>query len=62
MSNNVANVFYSIIAKKRQMRTDIGKEYSNYMSKVSRHHTVKNQCVQRVMRSFKVKQLVRYCE
>ena len=45
MSNNVANVFYSIIAKKRQMRTDIGKEYSNYMSKVSRHHTVKNQCV-----------------
>ena len=32
------------------------------MSKVSRVHQVKNQCVQRIMRSFKIKQLVRYCE
>ena len=44
------------------MRTDIAKEYSNYMSKVSRVHPAKNQCIQRVMRAFKVKQLVRYCE
>lgn len=32
------------------------------MSKVTRVHSIKNQCVQRVMRSFKVKQLIRYCE
>ena len=32
------------------------------MSKVGRVYATKNACVQRVMRSFKVKQLVRYCE
>ena len=37
------------------MRTDIAKEYSNYMSKVGRAHPAKNHCVQRIMRSFKVK-------
>ena len=46
MSNSVANVFYSVVGKKRQLRTDIAKEYSNYMSKVSRgDHGIKNQCV-----------------
>lgn len=62
LSNCVAPVFYNLFNIKRKLRTDIGKEYSNYMSKVSRVHMVKNACVQRVMRSFKVKQLVRYCE
>ena len=62
MSASVANVFYNIVQKKAKMRTDIAKEYSNYISQVSRSHSFKNQCVQRVMRSFKVKQLVRYCE
>jgi hypothetical protein len=62
MSNSVATVFYSICKKKAQYRTNISKEYSNYLSKVSRVHAVKNQNVQRVMRSFKVKQLIRYCE
>ena len=54
--------FYDINAKKRDLRSNIQREYSNYMSKVIRHHSVKNQSVQRIMRSFKVKQLVRYCE
>jgi len=62
MSNSVAAVFYDVAQQKRTMRTDIAKEFSNYLSKVSRHYSVKNQCVQRVMRAFKVKQLVRYCE
>ena len=62
MSNSVAKVFYSITQKKSQLRTNISKEFSNYLSKVSRHHNFKNQIVQRVMRSFKVKQIVRYCE
>ena len=62
LSAAVAQVFYSINERKRQMRTDIAKEYSMYMSKVSRVYPSKNQCVQRIMRSFKVKQLVRYCE
>ena len=62
MSNSVAAVFYDVAQQKRAMRTDIAKEFSNYLSKVSRHYSVKNQCVQRVMRAFKVKQLVRYCE
>ena len=62
MSNSVANVFYNIVQKKAKMRTDIAKEYSNYMSKTARVQDIKNHCVQRVMRSFKVKQLVRYCE
>ena len=62
MSASVANVFYNIVQKKAKMRTDIAKEYSNYMSQVGRSHSFKNQCVQRVMRSFKVKQLIRYCE
>lgn len=61
LSASVAQVFYSINDRKRQMRTDIAKEYSNYMSKVGRVHP-KIQCVQRIMRSFKVKQLVKYCE
>ena len=32
------------------------------MFKVGHVYTTKNACVQRVIRSFKVKQLVRYCE
>lgn len=62
MSNSVAAIFYDVALQKRQLRTDIAKEHSNYLSKVSTHYALKNQCVQRVMRSFKVKQLVRYCE
>ena len=58
----MANVFYSVVKKKSQLRTNISKEYSNYMSKASRKYLHKNQCVQRLMRSFKVKQLVRYVE
>ena len=34
MSNSVANVFYDVALQKRKLRTDIAKEYSNYMSKV----------------------------
>ena len=55
MSNAVANIFYNVTQKKQKMRTDIAKEYSNYMSKVSRVYPHKNASVQRVMRSFKVK-------
>ena len=62
LSNMVASVFYNVSQQKREMRTDIAKEFSNYMSKVTRHHSVKNECVQRLMRSYKVKQLIRYCE
>jgi len=45
MSSAVFNVFYSITKKKSQHRTNISKEFSNYLSKVSRVHPVKNQCV-----------------
>ena len=55
LSNAVANVFYNVAQKKQKLRTDIAKEYSNYLSKVSRVHPTNNACVQRIMRSFKVK-------
>ena len=31
--------------KKAKMRTDISKEHSNYISKVHKVHTIKNQCI-----------------
>jgi hypothetical protein len=42
MSSAVANVFYSINKKKSQHRTNISKEFSNYLSKVTMVHPVKN--------------------
>ena len=45
MSNPAANVFYNLTDKKRKLRTDMGKDFSNYMSRVGRVHMVKNQCV-----------------
>ena len=42
LTSSVGAIFYDVAQKKRQMRTDIQKEYSNYMSKVTRHHPIKN--------------------
>lgn len=62
LSGVVASVFYSVAGKKNQQRTNLAKEYSNYQARVSRAFPAKTQVVHRIMRSFKVKQLTKYCQ
>lgn len=42
MRGQIANVFYQVTERKRKLRTDIAKEYSHYLSAVSRVHQGKN--------------------
>jgi hypothetical protein len=45
LSSVVSLVFFNVIAKKNQQRTNIAKEYSMYQSKVLRQFLHKTQCV-----------------
>lgn len=56
LTSQVASVFFNVAEKKNKLRINIAKEYQSYQNKVKKNDEFHvPQCVQRVMRSFKVK-------
>ena len=60
LSNNAANNFYQITAKKAKSRNTISKTFSTHLQPVAGQHRKVESCL-RIMRAYKVRLLHIYC-
>jgi hypothetical protein len=60
LSNNAANNFYQITAKKAKCRNTISKKFSTQLQTVATQHRKVESCL-RIMRAYKVRLLHIYC-